>query len=296
MKYFTVEKALVLVSTAVLSKYPNILTIDREGWVLIIPSHVISDLRKSMNDRDFNYMEKLLSNGQRASTVQVVESGDCLTDLYRDYLSWIPLVSRPMFSIFRKVRGMEKYVDVKYFYVTVSDPFAEAFWAETGFWQLQDIQIQELIKAHGRTRNRLLKFVENQKNKKVQKVAFFLLIFAICVKATYEFRDEIFVYRNNLLLIVCATLGSIVLYSFKRKKNVIYGFIEFVVGFFTFFYTVKSLKESLDSKGNAFYLSLLAGLYIMVRGLDNMNRDKYLDQKFKQIYTSTKSIFSKKFF
>jgi len=66
MKYFTVEKALVLVSTAVLSKYPNILTIDREGWVLIIPSHVISDLRKSMNDRDFNYMEKLLSNGQRA--------------------------------------------------------------------------------------------------------------------------------------------------------------------------------------------------------------------------------------
>ncbi|MGE4219421.1 MAG: hypothetical protein AB7G39_08240 [Alphaproteobacteria bacterium] len=61
---------------------------------------------------------------------------------------------------------------------------------------------------------------------------------------------------------------GILLYKFRQRKRLLYGFLEVLASIATWAYMM-FYQQELDAK----LIGLLTGLYLMVRGLDNMRQD-----------------------
>lgn len=97
-----------------------------------------------------------------------------------------------------------------------------------------------------------------------------------------------------IMLIVLAISSGFIFYSFRRRRRRVYGFIEVAAGAATFVFAFVEMVEISTSANNlrdnlqfSTILKLAGGMYIIVRGLDNIgeghppNQKKRWDNLFK---------------
>ncbi|TGN00017.1 hypothetical protein [Leptospira dzoumogneensis] len=74
---------------------------------------------------------------------------------------------------------------------------------------------------------------------------------------------------NRIVLILCALLLSYLMFVLRDRKRRAYGVAEVVVGFSTILTSFQSISDINASTSSV--LSALAGIYVIIRGLDNID-------------------------
>jgi hypothetical protein len=81
---------------------------------------------------------------------------------------------------------------------------------------------------------------------------------------------------RTIVLMVYFSLGAIYLYILRYRERIVYGCLEVAAAILTFYFTVAAkypIDTKLESKDYVLaYLQIAAGMYIFVRGLDNIGQ------------------------
>lgn len=125
---------------------------------------------------------------------------------------------------------------------------------------LQELSYQQRISQRVSDRVSLNDSAELNKNLIAALIATLLLI----LSAVYL--PRFFSYLPSWLWIPLIILGSVVLFWLRGNYRLFYGVVEFVVGVIAVVYGFTTQRTELVS----FFLAILSGLYVMVRGIDNV--------------------------
>ncbi|WP_148277143.1 hypothetical protein [Methylocystis sp. SC2] len=107
----------------------------------------------------------------------------------------------------------------------------------------------------------------------VLSIALLLLIFAVAALGILGIIVLNGINANKYIMCVVFIITGIALYGARTKYPFLYGGVEVMVGVAAIFYTtIFSTIASANSTSSPLLLSVSAGMYIIVRGLDNMNK------------------------
>jgi hypothetical protein len=93
------------------------------------------------------------------------------------------------------------------------------------------------------------------------------VILAICLGLATLHLEWIWSHVGEHTLIALTIFVAILLYAVRETFRIAYGFLEILVGLFAIFGTMSRANDAMIS--NQSYVQIAAGIYIIVRGIDN---------------------------
>jgi rRNA-processing protein FCF1 len=263
----------IILDTNILIRFPKILSIKLADYEFIIPTCVLDEIGTWIINRDSNVqlhksLLDLIVNSNKEGFVTITDT-PINTKLDKD-LQYNPRLSETD----RKL-------------VTYASLLKESG-SEVGIAS-QDREIKSAVQTIGINYFSLQDLVNlvsqrkpdkelNEKVNKYEKVETNIIKLALIIALVFIIIGFIFGYFfNNILstvsiwgIVLLIMIAGIMLYIFKRKLRLGYGLTEFLAGTITSYLVIKSSTPQSDYMEISYILKVLAGLYIIVRGLDNM--------------------------
>lgn len=275
----------VILDTNILIRHPEILSVDSDELELIIPDLVFEQVSKFKNTK--TSLVDLIRNASNAGTIKIQTIASAAeklkSGLVVDYVDF----QITSFSKYLIEQGNEVVL-------ATDDKSLQIFAMANGVNSVGLAQLLEMItnneKVNQDIQKQTTKF-NNQQNKSV--ILGFLLgfIIAMLLVIIYLNFDTILQTINVWGTIISTLIISIVLFIFRELKQLMYGAVEFFIGIAS---VILIFYPDFDYSGlvtdSFFIIKIIGGLYIMVRGLDNIY--KALEGKKIRLWIDQK-IFSK---
>lgn len=267
----------IILDTSIIIRQPRILGLKSNDFKFHIPVSVIDELSKNSNRGNYSFEErrKILNQGLQEGTISLLGEGTPgFQNEIRSNLN-TKLSNADLAILYYAKLYKEKNIDVA---IATLDKEIIRQALESNIKVLSEIDINNISS----------KFIEPKEiNSSVQssiveyeKKEKRTLIFGIFFGVIISFLS-IYIYKNIGLIyssiniwgtIILTLLSGIMLFIFREKYRLSYGVLEFLVGVFSIIIVFKSQNfnfEKIDFN-NDLNLKLLGGLYIMVRGQDNI--------------------------
>ncbi|MFY7740557.1 MAG: PIN domain-containing protein [Flavobacterium sp.] len=260
----------IILDTNILLRFPEVLSYKKTDTKLIIPDAVIEQILKPNTIRQKELL-KLIEDAQNQESVYVSSTNSPQTKLSSSILV--------DFADF-KIAGYAKYLveqgntDV---IIATDDKKFIAFNLANNIKTIDSAGLIAVFKTTNSNSNQQI-LDDSKAYKKQVKASVFLnilyasfILFIIYLIYSYfgSIGDKITVPLLIAILIAC----SFGMFELRTKKPITYGLIEIGVGIMAIIamfaptFVLNQLTINMD-----FYIKIAAGLYIIVRGLDNLSK------------------------
>lgn len=268
------EKEFILIDPFVLASFPQVLDLSPTHFNLITTTHVLMDiqsgynvqLKKKTKKKVLEKIEESKLNGKlEIRKIDLENDFSIKNDYGVDRISSSEQTLLDLSFQLRKSNSIRL--------ATMSDQLVKA----ARDFQIQTLNLNQLIEIYARQKGKTVNELKLQiyyERKDLfslgGKLMIGILIAALFLSAFY-FREEIIRKINVGGTITLSIMIAILLYLLRERQRIIYGIIEFGAGLSSIiliFYPSFDLKELTFDL--SFSIKFLGGLYIMVRGIDNM--------------------------
>lgn len=273
----------IILDTNVIINYPEILSYKKAKTKLIVPDLVFKQILDFQSPRR-NQLADLLNKAQAEGTIYFSATAKPETKLVGNV--------RVDFTDFT-ITGYAKYLqeqgntDV----ILATDDKQLIVFASTN--GIKTYNSSDLLNFFGTSpeKNNTISNEADDIDRKENWSFLINLILAILLLIGFvffirNFGDIIDKYSNILWIIFLVIIGF-GLYEVRLKRRQLYGFVEIGFGILTL---VIVFYPGLILTNWDFYLKIIAGLYVIVRGLDNL----YIGSEKKRLGTILKKLFSLK--
>jgi len=265
---------LLLIDSYILAAFPKIIDLNSRYYKIITTTHVILDIKNDYNVK--------IGKKQKAELLERINS-----KVFDDNFEVIPVDLDSLFSI-RNDKGNEMFsssetslIDLAnvlkknntVHIVTMNDRLALAM----RNYNIQSLNLNDVIEIYSRQTGKgseILKYKIYYDRKELLSIRNKLLIglvVAVILITAYFYKNTLIQRLDVAGTIFVTIVLAIGLFVFREKQRIAYGFVEFLVGLASviliFYPTFDYNCLSLDF---TFSIKFLGGLYIMVRGLDNI--------------------------
>ena len=249
----------------ILIHYPEILSYKRNDATLIIPDVVIKELQgariKSLED-----ISNLIQNSEAKGYVSILSIPPLPPYIPGDAI-WSVVDT----SIILYLRSILTTTDNSEIIFVTNDNRAasEAKFAKVAVWNAQELI--EFYKTPGSVADKEIKKEAIQVENKVRwgilsNLLLAIIILTVFVLLARYYGDVVDQLKNATIIIILVIFGFL-LFEVREKRRQLYGFTEIGFGILTIvvvFYP-NIILNNWDK-----FLKIAAGLYIIVRGLDNL--------------------------
>ena len=260
----------IILDTNVLIRYPEILSTKNPGIKLIIPTKVLHELTRSQSRLGDNSLFLGLKEAQEKGTVTITDvptEWNEKTDLINKYRIDGPDIDILLYALSIKAANGSG--------VAIATQDKELLRAASEN-HIQPLTIQELVKEvkNTPTDSDVSEKIENHKNIAARGILINIItsvIVAFLTNITKNNFDTIVAYLPVWGTITAIVIFGIGLFVLREKMRLGYGIFEFIVGVSTTIWIFPSgFDYSKIEFDMDFGFKLLGGLYIMVRGQDNI--------------------------
>ena len=284
----------ILLDTRIIIEYPNLLGIESLEYVFVTTDNVIEEIRNSGNPLNISYNERLrlIENAVQFGSIKLVSTNIGPIEEIRYSITSIRLdwKDKGLISYILHKRNLKEEV-----YLATTDKMLLKFAPSFNIKILAKDELDNLLittskRSESYNTDSIYEQIEDFESKENSRIRNgFFVGFVLSLIA-------FLIYRNIQLIILSAgiwiTISSMILLSFilyivREKWRLPYGFLEFSVGVFSvwavFFQSNFHYKAVLFDTN--FYIRIIGGIYIMVRGIDNMmiaTKDTNFALKFKK--------------
>jgi len=267
---------IILDSNVILQK-PELLSKHIEGIKLIIPDVVLSEIRNVTVHG--NYSQNLLNliyEAAKTDFIEVIEVFDARSfiDSKIDYKSIPRKHSSSDLILVKFYEAYKKGI----FQNTILATDDKAFTVFLKLFNLDCITSDELSKIFfsATTNEKLSQEIEELKNKFQKRIIISFvagILLTLAVVLAYFYIEYIVDTLNIWGTILILPILGVLFFYIRARWRLFYGLTEFLVGIFTalLIFLPSFDFSSLSTKPFSF-LQILGGLYIMVRGLDNIGK------------------------
>lgn len=257
MKYIILDSNIIL-------NLPEVLSYRKKDTKLIIPFEVLQDLRKISNSRQ----EDLLNLIDRAEEEKIIEIGKTNDlNVEMEKMGGKP-VSFSDFLLTRLAKSLHS--EGKDVIVATDDKLV------INYAKINDLKVfssKDLVMYFGSNSSNDSQ-IKNEANKIEKKEKWSILLnFVLSILFLIGFVFFIRNYANliddlaNVFWIILLIILGFLLFEIREKRKQLYGFVEIGFGILTL---VIVFYPGLILSNWEFYFKICAGLYVIVRGLDNV--------------------------
>lgn len=252
----------IVLDSDIIVNHPEILSYSREGTKLIVPDVVLEEIL-NFQSTSGRQLGALLQNAQEQNIIFF--SG---TISPKEKLQGTVLVNFSDYTI----AGYAKYLQEQGNDVVLATEekklitFARSNGIQTFDWSA--------LIAHLSTNSRKVESIENQAERIESKARWSILVnivIAILLLLLFiwfirKYGDSLTSFAN-LFWVAFLVLIGFALFEVRQKRRQLYGFVEIGFGILTI---AVCFYPSIILANWDFYLKIVAGLYVIVRGLDNV--------------------------
>lgn len=269
----------IILDTNIIINYPELLSNKKANTKVLIPTEVIEEIYQLKNPRHKDLLDLI----NKASEKEYIRITD--TESPIEKISGRSIVGQTDFTIL----GYAKFLQEQKNEVVLA----------TDDRRLQEIAKSNNIQTYSSS-DLMYYFASNSTNnteikddaKKIENSERWSILINIVI-AILAIIVVIFIIRNfqeyldvltNIVWIILLIIFGFLLFEIREKRRQLYGFLE--VGF-AILTIVLIFYPNLILSNFDFYLKICAGLYVMVRGLDNL----YKGSENRRLGTVLKKLF-----
>ena len=286
----------ILLDTRIIIEHPNLLGVVSKDHILITTDDVIDEIRQSGSSLNISYTErlKLIENIVQLGNIKLISTKDGKVDEIKYSINSVRLNSKDKgiiaYILFKRSLGEE--VDL-----ATNDKMLLKFAPTFNIRILDKSQLDNLLinapekDQIGQQYGGIFNEIENFESIEYRRIRNgFLAGFALSLIAflIYINIQRIISSGGVWLTISLLVLLSFTLYIIREKWRLPYGFLEFSVGIFSVWavFFQNNFQYKILSLDANFFIRIIGGLYIMVRGIDNMmiaTKDTHFALKFRKL-------------
>lgn len=252
----------IILDTNIIVSYPEVLSYKRNDTKLIIPTTVIEELYRLENPR-YKDLINLTKKSEQNQNVIITDTKSPANEIKEG-----PRLSLGDFKILNYAQFL---LDEKNDVILATNDRRLIEIAKTN--NIPTFTSSELINYYSSNSTDNIE-IKNDARKIENKerwgilinilIAFGILISTIFLIRNFaDYIDQI----TNIIWILILIIAGLLLFEAREKRRQLYGFLEIGVGILTI---IIIFYPKLISFNFDFYLKICGGLYIMVRGLDNL--------------------------
>ena len=284
----------ILLDTNLILKFPKLLGLKIPDTEFLIIKDVIDELKVNSDNRGNQYedMTDLIIKASNKGTIEIINTS---LDIYNDHYNILdtPLLSRKKVTLLSAALGLKQNGDIVKIATTDKRLIKSA--RSNDIQVISDEEIENLIenfidpeKTDSTIQSKIVSYERNEKKYLFYGILLGVTLTLLSILIYKNF--QAIVYRINVWgTIILILLSGIALFIIREKQRLSYGIFELLVGMFSIIIVFQPSDFDFSKLilNSEFYIRLLGGLYIMVRGQDNMLysiRDSklgvYLKEKF----------------
>ena len=269
----------IILDSNIIINYPEVLSYAQEGTKLIVPDLVLEEIL-NFQSTGGRQLGSLLQDAQKQGTIVFTA-----TPRPNEKLQGSVLVSYTDFM----VAGYAKYLQEQGNDVVLAteDKKLVAF---AGANAIRTYDTAALI-THFARNSRQVQSIQKQADRIESKarwsylinILITVLLLVLLVWLIRNYGDLVDKLAKPFLVVLLIVLGF-VLFEVRQKRRQLYGFFELGFGILTI---VVCMYPSIILENWDAYLTIIAGLYVIVRGLDNIHigsEGKSLGSIFKKMF------------
>jgi rRNA maturation endonuclease Nob1 len=268
----------VILDTNIILRQPKVLGLQIPGIHFLIPIDVVEELnrnaarRGASSDGRINIIEKAVNQG----TVSIINSDAPKYNQYKNSINYPRLSGADIAIVAIASELLNKEEEVK---IATLDNEIRKFAQENGIEVLSESDVSGLLASFVEPKydavDTVQKEIVSYENKEKRNFISGILAGASATAVSFFIHGNIknIINTINIWGTIIVTLGAgILLFVFREKYRLSYGVFEFLVGVFTIIMLFKPINFNISALNFTldFNIKLLGGLYIMVRGQDNI--------------------------
>lgn len=255
----------IFLDSNILLSYPKVLSSKRDDADLIIPDVVLREVQAQRSIR-FEDINNLIQNSKAKGYVSIALIPPLPADTPGDtFWSMVDAsVIRYLITVQANADGNEII-----FVTDDSMTISEAKFAKITVWSARELI--EFYKTPGSTKDPEIKKeavqVENKLRWGILSNLLLAIIFLIALVLLARYYGDIVDRLKNVTLIIILVVFGFLLFEVREKRRQLYGFVE--VGFGILAITIVFYPNLILNNWDKLF-KIAAGLYVIVRGLDNL--------------------------
>lgn len=269
----------IILDSSIIIRYPKILGIKLPDTIFLTPLDVILELNSYSSNKnvEFGKRVELIEKAAREGYISIVNSAGTIRQ-YQEVLTSTAKVSGSDIALLALALNLQnKDEEVA---IATLDRAIEKYASENGIKILGAAEIENMIlkflteNSTGKPsslQTEIVSFETREKRNLLLGVGLGITI-TLLTTLVYQHIQSIISTVNVWGTVIAAILLSILLFAIREKQRLAYGVFEFTVGIaaIILLFTPASFNFSSISFDINFNIKLLGGLYIMVRGQDNI--------------------------
>lgn len=267
----------IILDTGILLRQPRVLGLDIPDTKFLIPYAIVEELieRTRISGSAFDRRVDLIEKATHQGTVTVLNIEESVIKQFRERFKLAKLSNADISIVSVALRLKSKGEDVS---IATLDKDILNFAQDNGIGVLSEVDVNNLTSKFIKSQNEndtIQTEIASYERKEKQSFRNEILVgFCVIIIAFFAYKNiDVIIHTINIWISIIAILFTgIGLFIFREKKKLSYGVFEFFVGVLA----IISLFEPRDFDFNKinfnldFNIKLVGGLYIMVRGQDNI--------------------------
>lgn len=263
-KLICVMKKIFLDSEIIL-RHPELLSLKRDDAELIIPDAVLREVQ-AQRRAGFGDINNLIQNSKAKGYVSIVSIPDLPADTPGDTI-WSVVDT----SVIRYLRTIQAKTDGNEVIFVTDDKMTvgEAKFAKVTVWS--DRELIDFYRTPGSIKDADIKKeaiqIENKVRWGILSNLLLAILFLVSLVLIVRYYGDIVDRLKNTILIIILVVFGFLLFEVREKRRQLYGFVE--VGFGVLTITIVFYPYLISNNWDKLF-KIAAGLYVIVRGLDNL--------------------------
>jgi rRNA maturation endonuclease Nob1 len=284
----------IILDTNILLRHPRVLGLEIPGTEFLIPLDIIEELNIRSQNRGVSFDRRidLIERASLQGTISIINADAPAFQRYREILETTKLTRADISIIAIALNLKNKGEDV---YIATQDKDIWKVAENHKIGILTEVGKNDLFskfiepKTESNTVQTEIISYENKERLSFWTGIFIGVVATVIAAFIYKNIDKIVSTINIWGTITVILLAGITLFVFREKKRLSYGVFEFLIGVVAIIalfspngFNLTTMEFNLD-----FNIKLVGGLYIMVRGQDNIvksQKDKKIGLWLKDKY------------
>ena len=265
----------IILDTNIILQIPEILSQNIENVKLIIPDTVLNEIRNITVHGNYSQdLRKLIYDAANTDFVEVFDARSLIGTKFDSKFYFEKLSSNDVILI----KFYESYIkDINPDSVLATDdkPLI-VFLKQLKLNVITSNELRKLFLSAKTTSKQLLNEIEELKKQFKKRIFLSFvagILLTLVIVLAYFYIEQIVATLNIWGTIAIIPLMGIIFFYIRALWRLFYGVTEFLVGIFTaLLIFLPSFDYNTLTSKPFYFLQILGGLYIMVRGLDNIGK------------------------
>lgn len=265
----------IILDSNIILQTPEILAQNIKNVKLIIPDIVLNEIRNiTVHGKYSQNLQKLIYDSAKIDSIEVIDTTSFIETkidhiIYPAKLSINDVKLVKFYKVYKRDINSDSVL-------ATDDKFLKVFLRQLNLNVITSNELKQLSRSAQTTSEPLSEEITKLKNhfkKRILLSFIFGIILTVIVILIYNYFELIFKTLNVWGTIFIISISGFAFFYIRAKWRLFYGVTEFLVGIFTaLILFIPSFDYNLITAKPFSFLQILGGVYIMVRGLDNIGK------------------------